>query len=201
MSRPQAWRVGIIGDVHGEWRNLARALARLRGDERVDCIVSVGDIVDGSGSVDRCCELLVQHDVLAVRGNHERWMFARQMRSLPNATMLRSLHRRSREFLASLPPVRVVPLLGGTLMVAHGVGDDDMSVLPMGQGGRFVDVMRRCRVFRSSCVAVISGHSHRQGSARAAGTLLVGAGTLMASRDPCFGVLDCVSNVVRFHRV
>ena len=99
-------RIGIIGDVHGQARNLAKALALLR-DQSVDSIVSVGDIVDGPESIDECCDLLVRHRVLAVCGNHERWMFTGQMRSVPNATFTSSLQRRSRDFLASLPAVRV----------------------------------------------------------------------------------------------
>lgn len=193
-------RIGIIGDVHGQARNLAKALALLR-DHSVDSIVSVGDIVDGPESIDECCDLLVRHRVIAVRGNHERWMFTGQMRSIPHATSIGFLHHRSRHFLASLPPVRILPVVGGTMVLSHGVGDDDMRELPRRPGKRLVTALRRCGVLPSSCLGVISGHSHRRGSVRIAGTMLVDAGTLLPWKGPCYGILDCVDNRVAFHLV
>jgi predicted phosphodiesterase len=190
-------RIGIIGDVHGQAGTLAKALARLR-DESVDAVVSVGDIVDGPESIDECCDLLVRHLVIAVRGNHERWMFMGQMRSVPNATSIRSLHRRSRDFLASLPAVRVLPVLGGTVVLSHGVGEDDMRELPRRPDKRLIATLRRCGVLPSSCVGIISGHSHRRGSIRIAGTTLVQAGTLLPWKSPCCGILDCVNKTAAF---
>lgn len=194
-------RIGIIGDVHGQARNLAQALALLRAGEGVDCIVSVGDIVDGPESIDECCELLIRHAVITVRGNHERWMMDGQMRSVPDATTIDSLHRRSRAFLASLPVTRTLPVVGGTVLLSHGVGDDDMRDLPRRPGERLVGALHRCGAIPPSCIAVISGHSHKRFSVRVAGTLLVGAGTLLPWKEPCFGILDCVRNRVTFTRV
>ena len=193
-------RIGIIGDVHGQARRLAKALDSLL-DQSVDAIVSVGDIVDGPESIDECCDLLIRHHVIAVRGNHERWMFNGQMRSLPDATLITFLRRRSRDFLATLPPVRVLPVVGGIVMLSHGVGEDDMRELPRRPDKRLVTTLRRCAVIPSSCVAIISGHSHRRGSTRIAGTTLVEAGTLLPWKGPCYGILDCASNRVTFHPV
>jgi predicted phosphodiesterase len=193
-------RIGIIGDVHGQARNLARALDSL-ADRAVDSVVSVGDIVDGPESIDECCHLLMRHHVIAVRGNHERWMFTGQMRSVSNATSIGSLKRRSREFLASLPAVRVLPVVGGTVVLSHGIDEDDMRELPRRPDTRLVTTLRRSGVIPVSCVALISGHSHRRGSIRVAGTTLVEAGTLLPWRGPCYGILDCPSNRVTFHPV
>jgi predicted phosphodiesterase len=190
--------IGIIGDVHGHVHNLAKALALLR-DRSVDAIVSVGDIVDGPESIDQCCDLLVRHGVIAVRGNHERWMLTQQMRAVPNATSLSSLRRRSRHFLASLPPVRVLPVVGGTVVLSHGLGDDDMRELPARPNKSLLTALRRCGVVPSSCVGVISGHSHRRGSVRVARTTLVEAGTLLPWKGPCYGIFDCARNEVAFH--
>ena len=191
-------RIGIIGDVHGQARNLAKAIHLLR-DRSVDLIVSVGDIVDGPESIDECCDTLISHHVIAVRGNHERWMFAGQMRAVANATSVRSLRRRSRDFLASLPAVRVLPVLGGTVVLSHGIGEDDMRELPRQSDKRLMTTLRRCHVVPPSCVGIISGHSHRRGSVRIAGTMLVEAGTLLPWKSPCYGILDCASKTAAFH--
>lgn len=193
-------RIGIIGDVHGQARNLAKALALLR-DHSVDSIVSVGDIVDGPESIDECCDLLIRYRVIAVWGNHERWMFTGQMRSVQDATSIGSLERRSRDFLASLPAVRVLPVVGGTVVLSHGIDEDDMRELPVRPDKRLVATLRRCAVIPSSCVGIISGHSHRRGSIRIGGATLVEAGTLLPWKGPCYGIFDCVRNRVAFQAV
>src|SRR5689334_16603498 len=65
-------RIGLLGDIHTEDARLEHALAEMKRAQ-VDAIVSVGDIVDGPGDVERCVRLLAQHDVIAVKGNHDRW--------------------------------------------------------------------------------------------------------------------------------
>jgi hypothetical protein len=73
--------------------------------------------------------------------------------------------------------------------------------LPRRPDKRLVTTLRRCAIIPSSCVAIISGHSHRRGSTRIAGTTLVEAGTLLPWKGPCYGILDCASNRVTFHPV
>jgi predicted phosphodiesterase len=68
-TRPLA-RLGLLGDLHAEDAALALAL-QVFADEGVEQVLSVGDIVDGPGSVERCCELLATAGAAAVRGNHE----------------------------------------------------------------------------------------------------------------------------------
>jgi predicted phosphodiesterase len=80
-------RLGLIGDVHQEDLNLAWGLSYLQ-DQRVDLVLCVGDIADGSGNLDTCCELLESHGVVTVRGNHDRWFLAQEMRELPEAAAL-----------------------------------------------------------------------------------------------------------------
>jgi predicted phosphodiesterase len=53
-------KLGLIGDIHAEDAYLERALGVLRS-RNVPLVVSTGDIVDGPGSVERCCELLEAH--------------------------------------------------------------------------------------------------------------------------------------------
>jgi hypothetical protein len=53
-------RFAVLGDLHAEDARLERVLTWLSG-QQVEALLSVGDIVDGAGSLDRCCELLAAH--------------------------------------------------------------------------------------------------------------------------------------------
>jgi predicted phosphodiesterase len=193
-------RLGILGDIHGEAVGLAKAIEFLRSNGRADCIVSVGDIVDGRGSVDDCCDLLIKEGVLAVRGNHDRWMLKGYMRSLRFATDLHALKRRSRDFLRSLPTTRVLTASTGVVSLAHGVGNDDMRALPPSPTKHLASVLSACHVVPETTVAIISGHSHRRGGIRRGNITFIAAGTLLAPR-PCVSILDCDDGEISFHDI
>ncbi len=67
----------FVGDIHGEYHQLMRALAHLGFDaERGDLLFSVGDIIDRGHYSVRCLELLEKPWFYAVKGNHEAMMIA-----------------------------------------------------------------------------------------------------------------------------
>ena len=119
-----AARIGIIGDVHGEERCLAAALGYLA---EADCILCAGDIVDGRGSTDVCAQLLQEHGVITVAGNHERWLFTNKMRHLADADRRQDLQPATLSFLASLPQCVELPTTDGRLLLSHGVGRNDIA--------------------------------------------------------------------------
>jgi hypothetical protein len=100
-------RIGLLGDMHAEDASLSLAL-RVFADLSVDRVMAVGDIVDGLGSVDRCCALLAEAGAAVVRGNHERWFLAGTMRDLRDATL--TVGAEAPGFLAALRATRRVGL-------------------------------------------------------------------------------------------
>ena len=64
--------IAVIGDVHGEDERLLTLIQGLQA-KQLDAIFCVADITDGAGSVDRCCELLHEHSIETVLGNHDQW--------------------------------------------------------------------------------------------------------------------------------
>jgi Icc-related predicted phosphoesterase len=58
-------RLGVIGDLHGEDRRLARALDWF-ASQALDALVCTGDLADGTGCLDTCCRLLQQAGVITV---------------------------------------------------------------------------------------------------------------------------------------
>jgi predicted phosphodiesterase len=194
-----ASRIGILGDIHAEDGFLAMALEPFAGGPG-DCVLAVGDIVDGPGNVDACCDALQEHDVVAVRGNHERWLLRGEMRHLTDATAATRLSARTRAFLASLPVTRRIATTRGALLLCHGMGDDDMCTVRPGDEGYAIEVNTQLqRLIHSGDVAmVVCGHSHHRLVRRFGSLTVINAGTLLRGHSPCFGTIDLALGVVTF---
>jgi len=61
----------VIGDIHGAFDMLEKALAAAQFDATRDRLISIGDLIDRGPESRRCAELLRQPWFFAVRGNHE----------------------------------------------------------------------------------------------------------------------------------
>jgi predicted phosphodiesterase len=194
--------LGILGDIHAEDARLATTLAHL-SIAGVDRIVATGDVVDGHGDVNACCTLLMQHQVLAVRGNHERWLHAGTMRHLPQATPAAELTSSSAEYLNRLPTTLLMVTLAGSMMLCHGTDGDDMAAVRTHDTGYALESNTALqRILTETAHAVmLSGHTHRR-MVRALQTprelLLINAGTLFREHNPCFGFVDFVARQVHY---
>jgi predicted phosphodiesterase len=184
-------RLGILGDIHAEDGALRVALEHLAG-EGLDSILAVGDIVDGPGSVDATCDLLRDHDVIAVRGNHERWFLRGEMRHLPDATRPTTVSTGTLAFLHGLPATRRLHASCGDILLCHGVGEDDMCTVKPDDFGYAIEVNEPLQrlVRAGEPLVVVCGHSHHRMVRSFGPVTLVNAGTLLRGHRPCFGVLD-----------
>ena len=61
----------IVGDIHGEFDLVLRAMDTANFDQAHDRLFSVGDLIDRGAGSHRCVKFLSQPYVHAVRGNHE----------------------------------------------------------------------------------------------------------------------------------
>lgn len=191
--------IGLIGDVHQEDLALAWALAWL-ADQQVDLCVCVGDIADGFGNLDACCELLDSHGVITVRGNHDRWFLQQQMRDLPQAAPLSAASPESREWLAELPATAAIDTPAGRALVCHGTADDDMLGVKPDDFGYALESNAPLQQMLASGEhrILIAGHTHLPMLRRMGELTLVNAGTLHRSYHPCVGVLDTATLRERF---
>ena len=114
---------GVVADIHGNREALAAALAALerRGIRKLLCL---GDIVGYNADPDECAEMLQSRGALAIAGNHDligtgRLGFERCSNQAMYALKRtrRSLARSTAEWLAGLPPHRVV---GEDVVLVHG---------------------------------------------------------------------------------
>lgn len=62
----------VVGDVHGSFSLLTKALTDIGFDPGIDRLFSVGDLVDRGPESEECTEWLAKPWFHAVRGNHEQ---------------------------------------------------------------------------------------------------------------------------------
>jgi putative phosphoesterase len=192
-------RIGLIGDVHHEDLALAWALGQL-SDSGVDLVVCAGDIADGYGNLDACCELLESHGVVTVRGNHDRWFLAKEMRDVPLAAAHSAATALNRQWLSELPTTVSIETPAGRALLCHGLGDNDMMGLKPDDNGYALESNEPLqRLLADGAYAiVIAGHTHQPMLRRLGGVTFVNAGTLHRDYHACYGVFDVLGSDARF---
>ncbi len=186
----------IIGDVHTEATRLALVLAHARR-AGVDAVLCVGDIVDGPEDAGRCIELLRDHEVLTVRGNHERWLLA--------GTPLEPFEAPpwAHAWLAALPATRRLDTVAGSLLLGHAVGEDDMTRLLPDDEGYALD----CNfalwelVADRTCRFLVGGHTHQRMVRRFGDLTVLNPGTLCRRDEPGFLEIELATGAGRWFRV
>jgi predicted phosphodiesterase len=197
-------RCGLLGDIHAEDARLARALARFRAaSPKLDAILYVGDVVDGEGDVEACVRMLDEAGALGVRGNHERWLLAGTLRTLPHAHLATALSERTLESLRALPPTRTFTSPLGAVLLCHGVDDEDMTRLrPSDDALEVHDNIPFERLRRRGDVTLMmGGHTHERMVRDFGDIVVVNAGTLAREvPDASCVILDFEAGRATFHR-
>lgn len=193
-------RIGLLGDIHTEDAALELAL-RVFADAGADMVMSVGDIVDGPGSADRCCALLAAAGAAVVRGNHERWFCTGTMRDLPDAT--RTVGAQAHEFLAALPVASWSDVPGGEVLLCHGLGVEDMASVALDAGASTLEWNEplAALIEEDRRLWVLNGHTHRRGVWSYRKLTVVNAGTLCRKHDPCISIVDLARAEVTYFDV
>jgi len=184
-------RAGIIGDIHCEVVRLKRVLEHFHS-VGVDTVLAVGDIADGPGDLTEACSLLRAEGALVVAGNHDRWLLAGEMRDLPDATRLDALTPEAHRFLSALPKTRLLESGRGSVLLCHGLGDDDMaSVRPDDTCEALLANAAFVKLLKSRPARfVINGHSHRPMLRTIDGLTILNAGTLHPMHRPICSIAD-----------
>jgi predicted phosphodiesterase len=154
---------GVVADIHGNREALEAALAALerRGIRRLLCL---GDIVGYNADPDECVEMLRSRGALAIAGNHDligtgRLGFERCSNQAMYALKRtrRSLARASAEWLAGLPPNRVID---GEIVLVHGGVRDVQQYVK--HGALVAQNAQWLRADFPKARLCLFGHSHEQ---------------------------------------
>src|SRR5262245_22094772 len=113
-------KIGVLGDIHCQVTAI-RAALRFFATEQVHAVVAVGDLVDGPGDPNETVRLLSTLGVVAVAGNHERWLLAGDARQLPDATPFSALKPETEAYIRALPRTRELLTTAGRLLLCHGI--------------------------------------------------------------------------------
>ena len=187
-------RVGLIGDVHAEHRRLESALEFLHG-ANVDAIWCTGDLADGAGDLDACCELLAGANATVVAGNHDRWLLSNRMRAVPQAHALDAVRAASRDYLETLAQTRTLETVAGSVLLCHGVAGNDLrKVWP---GSARMPIERSCEldalIEANRVRYLVNGHLHYRIIVNFDGLTLLNAGTLRGDHRPGVSIVDFAS--------
>ena len=150
-------RFAAIGDVHGNWQALARAISASRRAE-AELIVCVGDIAGHPEATNRCADILAGAKVVTVRGNHDRWLLD-AIRDQPSVA--EAFTPQTQQFLRDLPATAHFGTNNGACLVCHGVGQNDLGHFPATFLRTFLSRQRRLGRLSPETSVVVHGHSHR----------------------------------------
>lgn len=67
-------RTFVMGDIHGAHQAMLQCFERAGFDRDRDCLIQLGDVVDGAPDSFQCVEelLRIKH-LIAIKGNHDEW--------------------------------------------------------------------------------------------------------------------------------
>ena len=194
-------RIGVIGDVHAEYKRLEAAISYLHG-ARVDSIICTGDIVDGKGDPDSCIEILENNDVRVVQGNHDRWCLQDKARDIPGAHMRSDLSPNSLHYLTRLPKQITIKTIAGSLLLCHGIGDNDLRKVWPGTDRMPIERSTELDAIIASDNHrfMVNGHMHFKTIIHFESLTLINAGTITGTRWPGFMLIDFETRVIDAYR-
>lgn len=167
-------RLAAIGDVHGNVALLARAIQAVRSTGP-DAVVCLGDIAGSLTQTAQCGVLLAENDVLAIRGNHDRWLLEAIER---RPALAASVSAETLKFFKNLPAVAQFDTSFGLVLACHGVGTNDLGHFPVTFLAPFMDRLLRLERIPRGCKVVLHGHSLEPMIRECNGVLVVSVGPL-----------------------
>jgi putative phosphoesterase len=103
-------RIAVISDIHGNFAALSAVLADIES-RGVDATIGLGDFVSGPFDPRAVVEAMIERDVPAVRGNHDRWLVDGRHGEgedwAVDVLVRRELWPRHMDWLRALPATRV----------------------------------------------------------------------------------------------
>lgn len=143
FKRNEQGRDFVVGDIHGAFDLVLKAMSQAQFNPAVDRLFSVGDLIDRGAGSHRCVKFLAQPYVHAVRGNHEDMLLELYANGEPDPAVVEFMASRNgfgwwlsvpamhrREILAAiaeLPLAIEIETVRGTVGLIHADIPERMS--------------------------------------------------------------------------
>jgi len=156
-------RIAVIADVHGNLLALEAVLADI-ASRSPDVTVNLGDCLSGPLQAAATADLLMSHDFLTIRGNHDRQLLDRPFEQMGAADQMTDaqINDVHRAWLATFPATAVLD----DVFLCHGSPDSDLTYLleHVGPNGASLAPPEQVRdLLRGiSQPVVLCGHTHLQ---------------------------------------
>jgi predicted phosphodiesterase len=183
--------IGAIDDVRAEDTLLRSSIDFLK-EKNVEEIFCVGDIVDGKGDVDRCCDILIEEKVITVLEDRDRWLLNNEMRNLKEAHVLKDLSKNNKSFLRQLPITVEFFTYEGLGLLCHGLEQNDMARITPEDYGYSIEVNADLQkiLTEQKYKYIVNGHTHYPMVRKINNITIINAGTLKREHKPCFSIID-----------
>ncbi len=156
-------RFAVIADIHSNSDALEAVLQDI-SDQGIESVVNLGDHLSGPMAARETAELLLSHEMPAIRGNHDRWLVENKREHMISidGVAFDQLEERHLNWLRELPPTL---WLSEDVFACHGTPTSDTTywmekVSPNG------DVILRSRdevISKASGIKaslLLCGHTH-----------------------------------------
>lgn len=157
-------KLGILADIHGDLMGFQAALKLLQ-THGVDQIVCAGDILDRGSGADEIVNLIQQHRIACIKGNHEHTVlrFQKRWRESEHPEKLAKLGRIISDetvvFIETLPESLPLTIDGLHILMAHGTPwSDVLGVFPDSRPSLFEQLNVR---HGEDTDILILGHTHQ----------------------------------------
>jgi putative phosphoesterase len=187
--------IGIVSDVHCNGAAMERAVAEL--SQTVDTILVAGDAVLQYRFSNEVIEIIRDHDLPYVAGNHEAILLSEHGRRACSAPNVR---RENLEFMAAAPNHLEMQVSGKRLLMVHA------SPFAPYSDYLFAGSRQLARCAELDVDILVLGHTHVPLATRVGDTLVVNPGSLGQGGDPqhpgvvSYAILDTDSDEVTIHR-
>jgi putative phosphoesterase len=187
--------IGIVSDVHCNGPAMDRAVASL--SPTVDTILVAGDAVLQYRFSNEVLEIIREHDLPYVAGNHEAILLSEhgvRARSAPH------VRRENLDFMAAAPKEWEMKVSGKSLLMVHA------SPFPPYSDYLFAGSPQLARCASLDVDILVLGHTHVPMATRVGDTLVVNPGSLGQGGDPhhpgmvSYAILDTDTEEVIVHR-
>ncbi len=135
--------IGIISDVHGDYRALERVLKQMDQKHKTDQILCAGDLVGRGPEQDRVVSLIRERNIPTVRGNHDEWYYG--------------LTDANSAFLKSLPMDWRAVFEGQSVYMCHGKPGNNLWGL---YRDHISDTLLNMMLVSLQVNVLITGHTH-----------------------------------------